>query len=122
MLKCPAGYHLEKANTDCCPHCSPDGNVGLCEKGKQEYATLRAEFLNKYSYGCASNLECAVIAPVNSCEQGCSYAAVWYGISTSFETNLSNAADANCSSCMPGPIPPCEPPPMPKCVNGQCLL
>ena len=122
MLTCPAGYHLETAASDCCPHCSPDGNVGFCEKGKQEYAVLRKEFLNKYSYGCASSSECAVIAPVNSCEQGCSYAVVWYGVADSFEANLSNAAAANCSSCMQGPIPPCVPPPMPRCVNGQCSL
>gem|GEM_PF-1413699 len=120
MLKCPAGYHVETAASDCCPHCSPDGNLGLCEKGKQQYAALRAEFLKKYSYGCASNSECAIIAPVNLCEQGCSYAAVWYGVADSFETNLSNAADANCSSCTQGPIPPCDPPSTPKCVNGQC--
>ena len=122
MLKCPAGYHLETATSDCCPHCSPDGSLSLCENGKQAYAKLRAEFLNKYSYGCASNSECAIIAPVNMCEQGCSYSAVWYGVADSFETNLANAAAANCSSCTQGPIPPCVPPPTPQCINGQCSL
>lgn len=122
MLKCAAGYHLETAAGECCPRCSPDANVGLCEKGQQEYRAFRAELLNKYSYGCASNSECVLIAPVNLCEQGCSYAVVWYGVADSFDTNLSNAADMTCSSCPQGPIPPCAAPPTPKCVAGQCAL
>ena len=120
MLKCSAGYHLETVAGDCCPHCSADDNAVLCEKGQQEYAKFREEILNKYRYGCASNSECVVIAPANSCEQGCGYAVVWYGVADSLEPNLSNAAEGYCSSCAPGPIPPCPAPPMPKCVNGSC--
>jgi hypothetical protein len=120
MLKCPAGYHLETAAEDCCPHCSPDNNVGLCLKGQQEYATQRAQMLDKYSAGCVASSECVAIAPVNSCEQGCSYAVIRDSLVDSLQSNLSNLADANCSSCTQQPIPPCEPPPLPVCVNGRC--
>lgn len=119
-LNCPAGYHLETAASDCCPHCAPDNNVGFCQKGQQEYALQREQMVEKYSYGCASSSECVMVAPVNACEQGCSYAAVWYGISDSFEANLLNLADMNCSTCMKMPIPPCAPPSAPSCVNGRC--
>ncbi|HEY3254951.1 MAG TPA: hypothetical protein VGJ91_13420 [Polyangiaceae bacterium] len=88
--------------------------------GRQAYAQQREAILNKYRYGCSSAAECVVLAPVNLCEQGCSYAAVWYGVADSFDSNLSNAAAMYCSSCKQGPTPPCTPPPMPGCINGQC--
>jgi len=120
MLKCPGGYHLETATSDCCPHCSPDGNVGLCLKGQQEYAMQRSVMVDKYSYGCTSSSECVVVATVNSCEPSCSYAVIWTGAANSLESNLSNLADANCSSCKQGPLPACEPVPPPSCFNGRC--
>src|SRR6478752_7496970 len=120
MLNCPAGYHLETAASDCCPHCAANDNVGFCQKGQQEYAVQREAMVEKYSYGCASSSECVLVTPVNACEQGCSYAAVWYALTDSLESNLSNLADANCSSCMKMPIPPCAPPKAPVCFNGRC--
>jgi hypothetical protein len=119
MLKCPPGTHTEAPASDCCPSCVSDADA-FCKKGLQAYAEQRDALLNKYQYGCASNSECVVVAPVNSCEQGCSYAAVWYGVSDSLESNLSNAADMYCSSCKQGPIPPCAAPPTPVCSNGRC--
>jgi hypothetical protein len=121
MVGCPAGTHLETAASDCCPSCVSDADA-FCRKGQQAYAMQREEILNKYRYGCASNSECVTLAPVNLCEQGCSYAAVWYGVADSFESNLSNAADTYCGGCKLGPIPPCVPPPAPICFDGQCQL
>jgi len=88
--------------------------------GIQAYAAYRDALLNKYQFGCASDKECVNVAPLNSCEQGCSYAAVWYGAADSYDTNLSNAADMFCSSCKQGPIPPCAPPPIALCIDAQC--
>ena len=118
-IKCTAGAHLETLPGGCCPVCVDDG-AAACQMGQQAYAAYRDALLTKYQFGCASNSECVNIAPVNLCEQGCSYAAVWYGISDSFDTNLSNSADMYCSSCKQGPVPPCAPPPIAICVGGQC--
>jgi len=118
-FKCGAGSHVETLPGSCCPTCVDDG-AAACQMGQQAYAAYRDALLTKYQFGCASNSECVNIAPVNLCEQGCSYAAVWYGISDSFDTNLSNSAGMYCSSCKQGPVPPCAPPPNAICVGGQC--
>ncbi|MES1177561.1 MAG: hypothetical protein ABUL62_24775 [Myxococcales bacterium] len=63
-----------------------------------------------------------VLAPVNLCENGCQYAAVWIGAASFFTDNLSNYADMNCASCMMGPVPPCAAPRPTKCFTGQCMF
>ncbi|HYP76552.1 MAG TPA: hypothetical protein VER12_11375 [Polyangiaceae bacterium] len=120
-LRCPVGTHAETAVGDCCPSCVSDADLN-CKKGLQAYSMQRDAILNKYSYGCASDSECELIAPKNLCEQGCSYAAVWYGVADSLESNLSNAADMYCSGCKQGPVPPCVAPAVSVCVNNQCSL
>ena len=118
-IACAPGSHFETLPGNCCPICVEDGEA-TCKNGRAEYAVLRDVILNKYTVGCAADSECVVIAPRNLCEQGCSYASVWYGVADSFESNLSNAADMYCGSCKPGPIPACAPPPSPHCINAQC--
>jgi len=120
-IACPSGTHYAQLPDNCCPVCIDDGGAA-CEMGRQAYATERQAILTKYEYGCSNASECVVSAPVNLCEQGCSYAAVWYGVADSFESNLSNAADMYCSNCKQGPIPPCAAPPKPHCINGQCAF
>ncbi|HET7543698.1 MAG TPA: hypothetical protein VFK05_27685 [Polyangiaceae bacterium] len=122
MLKCPAGYHLETAASDCCPQCSPDPNVDRCLVGQQEYAMQRSLMVDKYSYGCATTSDCVLIATVNACEPVCSYAGVWSAVADSLQSNLANLADANCSSCMQGTLPLCPPVQPPTCVNGRCTF
>lgn len=118
-VQCPAGTHAESLPGVCCGSCVDDRDVA-CKKGQEAYAVDREAILTKYRYGCASSQECVTLAPSNSCEQGCSYAAVWYGVADSLESNLSHSADTYCTSCKQGPIPPCEPPPMVGCINGSC--
>ena len=120
-IECAPGHHFERIAGNCCPVCVDDGGAA-CQKGRQEYAVQREAILNKYQFGCASNSECVVLAPVNLCERGCSAVAVWYGASDSFDSNLSNAADTYCSSCQVGPTPPCDPPYLVECVLGVCQL
>lgn len=120
VTPCPTGSHFETVASDCCGQCVPDANAGACAQGRQAYAKQRQAMAEKYSYGCASSSECVTVAPVNSCEQGCAYATVWYGIADSFESNLSNLAAMTCSSCMQGPIPPCAAPKPPVCINARC--
>jgi len=117
-IMCPAGSHAQVLD-GCCPVCIVD-DPAVCMNGQRAYASFRNELLNKYQYGCASDAECTVIAPVNRCENGCGFTAVWYGASDSFDSNLSNAADMYCSTCAQGPIPPCAPPSPVGCVGGQC--
>jgi hypothetical protein len=121
LIECGAGTRAQTLPGSCCPTCVADG-AAACKMGLSAYASQREAILDKYRYGCASASECAVIAPVNLCDSGCSYAAVWYGVADSFESNLSNAADMFCASCPPMPQPPCTPPSMPRCIDGQCLL
>jgi len=120
-IYCTAGTHAETLPGSCCPTCVVDSGIP-CEKGRREYAVQREAILNKYRYGCSSASECVVIAPLNLCESGCSYAPVWYGVADSFESNLSNAADMYCASCMLMPQPPCTPPTTLQCIDGQCRL
>jgi hypothetical protein len=121
LIKCAAGTRPETPPGSCCPICVDDGNAA-CRMGRTAYASQRETLLTKYSYGCASASECVVIAPVNSCESGCSYAAVWYGIADSFQSNLSNMAHKFCETCQGMPEPPCAPPLAPRCIGGQCQL
>ena len=120
-IDCPAGTHAETLAGNCCPTCIDDSGPA-CTMGLQAYAAQREAILHKYRYGCASASECTIIAPVNLCEHGCSYAAVFYGVADSFDSNLSNAAGMYCSSCKQGPIPPCDPPPKAYCFDGQCEI
>ena len=120
-ISCPSGTHSEVFPGNCCPVCVDDAGIA-CEMGLQAYAAQREAILNKYQYGCSNASECVAIAPLNRCEQGCTYAAVWYGVADSFGSNLSNAADTYCSSCKQGPVPPCVAPPKPHCINGQCAF
>jgi hypothetical protein len=120
-IKCAAGSHAETLPGSCCPACVGDGGAA-CQMGLQAYAAERAAISNKYQYGCSSASECVVIAPLNRCEQGCSYAAVWYGLADSFGPLLSNSADKYCSGCQLGPVPPCAPPPALQCLSGQCTF
>jgi hypothetical protein len=122
MLQCPTGYHNEVAAGDCCPHCAPDMTMDACVKGQQEYRKVREQMAEKYSYGCASDSECVIVAPATACEF-CSYAAIWYGLTDSFESNLSNLAAMQCSTCPVVPIPPCVPLPVAaSCKSGRCSL
>jgi hypothetical protein len=122
FLQCPAGYHAETAPGSCCPHCAADVNAAACVKGRVQYAMQRQAMLDKYSYGCASNSECVAVIPRNACEQGCSNAALWYGLADSFEANLSALASMTCSSCMQAQVPFCEPSPKPSCFDGRCAF
>jgi len=117
-VMCPAGSHAQLFD-DCCPVCVLD-DTAACMKGQQAYASVRNELLNKYRYGCSNASECTVIGPINQCENGCAYTAVWYGASDSFVSNLLNAADTYCSTCKQGPTPPCAPPSPPVCIEGRC--
>lgn len=116
---CLPGTHPETPAGACCPVCVDDPGAA-CMKGQQAYAEGRNNMLMKYEFGCASDAECVVLAPINACEQGCDYAAVWYGAADSFSNNLANLADQTCSGCTLGPLPPCAAPPKPLCVANQC--
>lgn len=118
-LACPSNMHPETFAGNCCPVCVDDDGPA-CQRGRDAYAVQRESIVNKYSYGCASDLECTTVAPLNSCEKGCSYASVWYGGADSFESNLYNLANMYCSDCKRGPTPPCVPPMKARCINGQC--
>ncbi len=117
--KCPSGTHPENVSGSCCGTCVDDADA-LCKKGQQAYRAQRDAYLSKYQLGCASDQECVTLAPVNLCEQGCSYQTVWYGAADALDSNLSNAADMYCANCKQGPIPPCVPPPRAICYNGAC--
>ncbi|MEI9951835.1 MAG: hypothetical protein WDO74_23345 [Pseudomonadota bacterium] len=118
-VACGTGSHFEQPADTCCPICVDDWS-SACQMGVQTYSAQRTAMLKKYSLGCSRSSECVTIAPVNLCEHGCSYGALWYGVADSFESNLSDAADMYCASCPQVPVPPCAPPPMARCINGQC--
>ena len=120
-VACPSNTHLEVPPGQCCPVCVDDAGY-QCSKGKELYAEQRAQFLDKYSRGCASASDCTVVAPMNQCEPGCQYEAVWKGAASFFSENLSSLASMSCANCGVQPIPPCLPPAAPFCINGQCLL
>jgi len=120
-IGCGPGTHPETLPGACCPVCVDDPGVS-CAEGMKGYALMRAQLLQKYEFGCASDADCVVLAPSNLCENGCQYAAVWYGAANFFTDNLANYADSNCASCMMGPLPPCAAPPIPICVMGQCMF
>jgi hypothetical protein len=120
-IGCGPGTHSETLAGACCPVCVDDPGV-TCDEGLKGYAEQRAQLLQKYEFGCASDAECVVLAPSNLCENGCQYAAVWYGAADFFTSNLANYADMNCASCMMLPIRPCDPPQPARCVMGQCMF
>jgi hypothetical protein len=120
-IGCGPGTHSETLAGACCPVCVDDPGLS-CDEGKKGYALMRAQLLEKYESGCASDAECVVIAPANRCENGCQYEAVWYGAASFFVDNLANYADMNCASCKSGPLPPCAAPPPAHCLMARCMF
>ncbi len=119
---CGSGTHVEMSTSSCCPVCVDDSQVP-CDQGQMSYAQSRQQFLDKYQLGCKTDTDCVVLAPVNLCESGCSYTAVWYSAADNFTGNLESVAKTDCAACMQGATPPCLPPPMSAhCVMGQCSL
>ena len=93
-----------------------------CDDGQMNYAGWRQQFLEKYQGGCRTDTDCVVLAPVNRCESGCGYAAVFYLAVDDLTTNLKNDADKDCVGCAQDDAPPCDPPMAAHCVMGQCTL
>ena len=118
---CGSGTHLGMSTGTCCPVCVEDPTVP-CDQGQMNYAKLRQQYLDKYQDGCKVDTDCVVLAPVNLCESGCGYAAVWYGSGDNFTSNLKSDADTDCAACMQGPVPPCVAPPAAHCVMNRCSL
>ena len=122
-MACPVDTHPVMVTGACCPSCvSSLPPPPSCDSGKMTYTADRAQMLDKYSHGCATDQDCVAMAPSNRCEPGCSYAAL-LGIEVdNFDSNLKSEANSQCVSCPMTPPPPCVAPPMPVCLNGACAL
>ncbi len=118
---CGSGTHLGTSAGECCPVCVDDPQLS-CDQGQMGYRQRRQQFLDKYQSGCKVDTDCVVLAPVNRCESGCGYAAVWYSAADDFTSNLKSDADTDCAACMEEEAPPCAPPMAAHCVMGQCSL
>jgi len=92
-----------------------------CRAGLEAYAAERQAILDRYGrYKCDRDRDCLAIAPLNSCEQGCSFESLRSGLLVTFDTQLENLANKYCSSCRLAPLPPCVPPDKVKCRGGRC--
>ncbi len=121
-IACASGYQLQTQPGQCCPTCVPSTMVD-CATGEKNYAALKAALLSKYTYGCATDTDCVVSAPTNSCEPGgCGWVPVWKGAVESLNSNLANEAALDCVACGAVPVPPCAPPLPTRCVNQQCQV
>jgi hypothetical protein len=121
-VPCPVDTHPVMVAGACCPSCESSLPPPLsCESGKMMYAASRAQMLDKYSHGCATDQDCVAMAPSNRCEPGCAYAAL-LGIEVdNFNSNLKSDADNECVNCPMQPFPECGPP-IPVCLGGACTL
>jgi hypothetical protein len=118
---CGSGTHVGMSTGACCPVCVNDPQVP-CDQGQMNYAQVRRQFLDKYQSGCKVDTDCVILAPVNRCENGCGYAAVWYSAADDFTSNLESDANNDCAACTQDAAPPCVPPMTAHCVMGQCSL
>ena len=103
----------------CCPDCVP---VLSCEAGRMNYQDVRTTASYKFSYGCSSDADCAVVAPVNQCEAGCIGTPIPKDTVDTFTEYLKNEAEQDCAACKEGPVPPCVAPAAAHCYAGQCAF
>ena len=121
-LPCPVDTHAEAQAGQCCPSCVPSNPPPLsCEAGKMQYATERAQLVEKYSQGCSADSQCVTMTVANACEN-CQPVALTSVTAPSFSSNMSSAAATDCVACPSVAIPPCVPPPAPVCINNFCKL
>ena len=116
-VNCPADSHLETSPGKCCPFCA-SGPPTACVKGRQDYATFRAQIIDKYgSAGCTTDTDCTIVGETNACQASCGIA-----IATSMVNNLENALASDsmgCGTCPPPTVPPCLSL-VAVCSNGRC--
>ncbi len=86
------------------------------------YQDTRTSVTYKFSYGCASDSECAVVAPANLCESGCNSEAIPKSLVDSYTEYLKSEATQDCAGCKQGPVPPCVAPTAAHCYSGQCAF
>jgi hypothetical protein len=121
-VSCTGDTHAEMQAGQCCPTCVSNKPPPLsCDAGKMQYATLRAQFVDKYSHGCSADSQCVTMTVANACEN-CQPVALSSSAATFFSSNTSSAAETDCAACPPIATPPCVAPPAPVCVNNVCKL
>ena len=118
-LACASGTHPETAVGACCPACVPDP-PSACTQGQQGYATMRASMLTKYSSsGCKNSTDCVLVTENNPCAWSCNI-PLPSNMSSSFISNLNQAAEGACATCPAPTAPSCEPM-IAACANGNCV-
>ncbi len=118
-VTCATGKHAETAAGACCPTCVDDP-PDACTVGQQNYASIRASMIDKYSSsGCKNSADCVLVPENNLCAWNCDIALPSL-MSNSLVSNLTQSAQSGCATCPTPTAPLCEPM-LAACVNSQCV-
>jgi len=88
--------------------------------GREAYLRDRAQFEDKYSFGCTSSADCVQFNMVNACE-GCYSAVAVRAAVDSFVQNLGSVAKMDCMSCPAPVMQPCASGVV-ECFDNRCVL